>query len=311
VKRIVCVGETLIDFIAQTEVADIAQTEFFRRAAGGAVSNVAVGVARLGGNAAFIGTIGRDAFGKFLLQTLAHENVDVDATRLVDAQTTLAFVARGPQGARDFEFVRNPGADSLLRAADLDVTLLEHAAIVHFGGVLLSVEPGASACLQAASVGRESGALVTFDPNVRPALFASADHMRTALKAASAQAHLVKCSAEDLAGMDLQQSDLLSGLTETVIVTDGAGECAWMTKGGASGACAPPKVKAVDTTGAGDAFMAAVLVRLADVHGLRVTPEAIADAVRYACAAGAFAVTKEGAIPSLPRARDVEAMLHR
>ena len=308
-KRIVCVGETLIDFISQTAVADVAQSEFYRRAAGGAVSNVAVGIARLGGAAAFVGAIGRDAFGKFLLQTLAHENVNVDATRLVDAHTTLAFVAHGAHGERDFEFVRNPGADSLLKSADLDSSLIARARVVHFGGVLLSCEPGASASLQAASIGRTSGALVTFDPNVRPSLFASPDEMRTVLRSACAQAHVVKCSADDLKSMEMAPPDLLAGETQAAIVTDGPRECIWLTKDGATGKHAPPHAKSIDTTGAGDAFMAALLVRLIDEHDLKLSPRAIEDAVRYASAAGALAVTKEGAIPSLPHAKDIEAML--
>lgn len=311
-KRIVCVGETLIDFLAQSEVADIGQSELFKRAAGGAVSNVAVGVARLGGDAAFVGAIGSDSFGRFLLQTLAHENVNVDATRFVPANTSLAFVARGPQGARDFEFVRSPGADSLLLADDLNAKLIERARVVHFGGVLLSAEPGASASMQAAMLGHKGGAIVSFDPNARPSLFASAEAMRAALRAACAQSHVVKCSLDDLRAMGLQRAavgELLSGITSAVIVTDGAQPTHWYLKDGASGRRDPPSVKPVDTTGAGDAFMAALLVRLLDHHDAKITAESIDDAVRFANAAGALATMKEGAIPSLPRRSDVEALL--
>lgn len=312
-RRILCVGETLIDFIAQTDVGDVGASEFFRRAAGGAVSNVAVGVARLGGDAAFAGAIGRDSFGTFLLRTLAHENVNVDATRLVDEITTLAFVARGADGQRDFVFARNPGADSALRPDDLDPTIASQARVVHFGGVLLASEPGRTTSLHAAELGRRAGALVSFDPNARPSLFSSALHMRETLRAACAAATLVKCSVEDLDAMGVQRdipSLLFDGATEAVVVTDGPKQARWILKEGASGAAAPPRVKPVDTTGAGDAFMAALLARLLDKHELRLSAPALDDAARYACAAGAFACLSEGAIPSLPRAADVEAMLH-
>jgi fructokinase len=284
----------------------------FRRAAGGAVSNVAVGIARLGGSAAFVGAVSRDAFGKFLLQTLAHENVNVDATRLVDANTTLAFVARGPEGERAFEFVRNPGADSTLTAADLDSEFIARARVVHFGGVLLSAEPGKSATLRAAALGRNAGALVTFDPNARPALFTSAHDMRSTLRSACAQADLIKCSTEDLAAMGLERDaapELVAGATQAVVVTDGPHEVAWMCRDGARGTWTPPKVKPVDTTGAGDAFMAALLVCLVDEHHAHISAEALAAAVPFASAAGAFACLKEGAIPSLPRAEDISKML--
>src|SRR5579864_2859485 len=149
--KIIRVGESLVDFIAQTESVDVGGSEFFRRAAGGAVSNVAVGIARLGGEVAFAGTIGGDSFGKFLLGTLAHENVNVDGVRVVDANTTLAFVARRAGGVPDFLFVRNPGADSQLEAEDFDGDTLAKAKALHFGGVLLATEPSRSACFAAAS----------------------------------------------------------------------------------------------------------------------------------------------------------------
>jgi len=311
-NRIACVGETLIDFIAQTHVADVGQSELFLRAAGGAVSNVAVGIARLGGRATFVGAIGRDPFGRFLLRTLAHENVDVDATRLVDAPTSLAFVARGPGGERDFFFRRNPGADATLRPDDLDAALLERARIVHFGGVLVASEPGRSASLRAAEIGRSAGALVSFDPNARPTLFASPDEMKDELRAACARASLVKCSVDDLSAMRIDPNNplaLFSDEVQAVVVTDGPRECRWFVREGGAGAASPPHVEPLDTTGAGDAFMAALLVRLLAHHDARVSTQAIDDCVRYACVAGALATLKEGAIPSLPHAADVDALL--
>jgi len=311
-NRIACVGEALIDFVAQTQLADVGASEYFLRAAGGAVSNVAVGIARLGGRSTFAGAIARDPFGTFLLRTLARENVDVDATRLVDASTTLAFVARGPAGARDFFFVRNPGADSLLQPDDLDAAMLKNARVVHFGGVLMSSEPGRSASLRAAEIGRSAGALVSFDPNARGALFASADEMRDELRSACRRAALVKCSIDDLSTMGVDPDDpkpLFADGVEALVVTDGDGECRWFASDGALGKALPPQVEPIDTTGAGDAFMAALLVRMVEHHDARPTSQALDDCVRYACAAGALATLQEGAIPSMPHAADVETLL--
>ena len=213
-SRIVCVGETFVDLLGEPEIADLGASERFERAPGGAVSNVAIGIARLGASVGFVGAVGRDPFGKFLVRTLAHENVGVDGVRSVDAPTPLIFVTRGTDGAREFFPVNCPGADTLLCAGDLDEAALRRAACVHFGGVTLAAEPGREACMTAARIGRESG-LVTFDPNPRPAIFSSADEMRSVLLAACEAAHVVKCSDEDLVALgepDPDPARLLRGI---------------------------------------------------------------------------------------------------
>jgi fructokinase len=309
-----CVGEALVDFVAQTQAGDVGGSEFFRRAAGGAVANVAVGIARLGGEAHFAGTLSRDAFGRFLLRTLARENVNVDGVRIVDASTTLAFVARGDAGARDFLFLRDPGADSLLTATDIYSHSLAQARILHFGGVLLSSEPGRSTCLAAAASARRAGGLVSFDPNARPALFPSGEEMKRWLAAGCAAAHLVKLSEEDLLAMGVlvsEASSLLNEVTRAVVVSLGARGCRWMDADGETGLVAAPHIDAVDTTGAGDAMMAALLWRLTSAHAAKLSGSALADAARYACAAGALACLREGAIPSLPTLEELETMLPR
>lgn len=309
-SRIVCVGETFVDLLGEPELADIGASEFFQRAAGGAVSNVAIGIARLGGSVAFVGAVGRDPFGKFLVRTLAHENVDVDGVRTVETPTPLIFVTRGRDGAREFYPVGCPGADVLLSPDDLDGALLRKAKCIHFGGVTLAGQPGRDACLAAAAIGREHG-LVTFDPNPRPALFATAAQMRTILMEACQAADLVKCSDEDLDSLgiaDRNPAALLRGRIRAVVVTMGANGCRWVTSDGASGDVRSPRIDVVDTTGAGDAFMAALIWRLCDQHKSDIGPAAIAEAARWATAAGALACTRVGAIDGLPRAAEVEAM---
>jgi fructokinase len=308
----VCVGEALVDFIAQSEVPDVGTSEFFRRAAGGAVSNVAAAIARLGGDAAFVGTVSRDRFGKFLVRTLAHANVNVDGVRLVDAATTIAFVSRGPYGERDFMFVRNPGADSLLQPDDLDEKMLTSARALHFGGVLLAGEPARAACLAAAEVAGQAGVLVSIDVNVRASLFDSASQMRQVLLGACRLAKLVKLSSEDMSQLGFERSDpksLLRGATQAVIVTDGANGCRFALSEEVEGKAPAPPVQAVDTTGAGDAFMGALLWRLVNTHGARLSEAALTDGVSYGCAAGALACLKEGAIAALPSASELEAFM--
>ena len=309
-SRIVCVGETFVDLLGEPELADIGASEFFQRAAGGAVSNVAIGVARLGGDVAFAGAVGRDPFGKFLVRTLAHENVGVDGVRTVDTATSLIFVARGRDGARDFYPVGCPGADVRLSPDDLDVAELRKAKCIHFGGVTLADQPGRSACLAAAEIGREHG-LVTFDPNPRPAIFAGVAQMRAVLVEACEAAHLVKCSAEDLDALGIAGHDpatLLRGRVRAAVVTLGSSGCRWATVDGGAGEVRAPRVDVVDTTGAGDAFMAALIWRLCEHHKCDIGGEPIAEAAVWATAAGALACTRVGAIDGLPRADEVEAM---
>jgi fructokinase len=309
-----CVGEALIDFVAHANVGDIGASDLFHRAAGGAVANVAVGIARLGGAARFAGTISRDPFGRYLLRTLAHENVNVDGVRLVEAHTTLAFVARGEAGARDFFFLREPGADSQLSTGDISPHDIAQARVVHFGGVLLSSEPARSTCLEATASARSSGALVSFDPNARPALFADAREMQRWLLLGCAAAHIVKLSEEDLDAMGMQPAEarkLLNATTRAVIVSRGARGAGWISSDGANGEVASPRVHVVDTTGAGDAMMAAILWRLSHAHEMSLSADSLADAARYGCAAGALACLREGAIPALPTAAELEAMLSR
>ena len=309
-SRIVCVGETFVDLLGEPELADIGASEFFQRAAGGAVSNVAIGIARLGGSVAFVGAVGRDPFGKFLVRTLAHENVDVDGVRTVETPTSLIFVTRGRDGAREFYPVGCPGADVRLSPDDLDGAVLRKAKCVHFGGVTLAGQPGRDACLAAAAIGREHG-LVTFDPNPRPAIFATVAQMRTILKEACEAAHLVKCSDEDLEALGIADHDptkLLRGGVQAAVITMGAYGCRWVTADGAEGEARSPRVEVVDTTGAGDAFMAALIWRLCEHHKGHVGSGAVAEAVQWATAAGALACTRVGAIDGLPRADGVEAM---
>jgi fructokinase len=311
VSRIVCFGETFVDLLAEPEIADVGASEFFQRAAGGAVSNVAIGIARLGGDVAFVGTVGRDPFGRFLVRTLAHENVGIDGLRSVDAPTSVILVARGPGGARDFHPLNCPGAESLLSEDDLDRPMFASAHCVHFGGVVLAAQPGRSACMAAARLGARN-ALVSFDPNVRPKIFADQVEMRSVIREACEAAHLVKCSHEDLEALGIDDRDpaaLLRGATQAAVVTDGQNGCRWATADGGAGSAVAPRISPVDTTGAGDAFMAALLWRLCHHHHAKVDAHALGDAVRWAVVAGALACEREGAIASLPRLEELEAML--
>lgn len=306
---VVCLGEILIDFVAREGGVSVGEAASFQKAMGGAPANVAVGVSRLGGTAAFVGCVGDDPFGQYLASALREESVLVSGLQTTtEARTTLAFVSLDAAGERSFIFFRQPGADQLLSELKLDSALLSRARIFHFGSFSLSGEPAASATHAALTQAREAGAFISFDPNLRLHLWADAAAARRAILPFIDQADLLKLSEEELpilAPAGDARSLWREGL-QALIVTAGPRGARLIT---ADGEWAVPAfaVPTVDTTGAGDAFVAALLARLAErPDALRVAPE---EALRFASAAGALATTARGATTAMPNPAEIAAFL--
>ncbi|WP_284642331.1 PfkB family carbohydrate kinase [Paenibacillus silviterrae] len=319
-KRIVCLGELLIDFVPETNGQPLSDVPAFRKAAGGAPANVAAAVAKLGGSARFIGKTGRDAFGQFLRGTLEDAGVDARLVETDAARTGLAFVSLREDGERDFLFYREPAADMLLEAQEVDAAWLEDAAVYHFGSVSLIAEPCRSATLEAARRVREAGGLVSYDPNLRPMLWPDADRMRREVLAHIGLGDVVKVGEEELTFL-AEESDaaaaeqrLLALGARVLVVTLGGEGCRVVTSGGARIRVPGFPVHAVDTTGAGDSFVGAMLHRLVE---LGVTAESMVsrlgdeatvhDVFRFANKVGALTTTRRGAIPALPTLAEAEA----
>ena len=164
------VGEVLID-LTQTGV-DSRGVRLLAANPGGAPANAAVAAARLGANAAFAGCVGDDSFGEGLIQTLRENHVDVSAVATdPEIPTTLAVVTVDETGERSFTFYRSPGADLRLTRAQIPDSLLADAKIVHFGSVSLTADPSRTATLTTARDAKKLGALITYDPNYRAALW--------------------------------------------------------------------------------------------------------------------------------------------
>ncbi|PJF35200.1 MAG: carbohydrate kinase [Candidatus Thermofonsia Clade 1 bacterium] len=309
---VVTLGEALIDMVATARNVSLYQAPAFEPKPGGAPTNVAVGVARLGKRAAFIGKVGRDSFGQGLRALLQSEGVDVrgmfsDTTRL----TTLAFVSLSDSGDPSFAFYE--GAHAALTPDDLPVELLANTYLFHCGSVSLVSEPARSATFAAIERAKAHGALISYDINWRPALWQSAD---TALAAAPlAQADIIKLSESELALLT-GSHDVESALCDLpysaplILITLGARGCTYRYQGQIAHADAPQVAQVVDATGAGDAFMAAILAGLCDLrdqgYALTNLPSApLAWLVQRACRAGALATQVRGAIPSLPYAQQL------
>lgn len=314
----VCLGEALVDFVADVSGVSLIECPGFRKAPGGAPANVAVGLARLGVPAAFLGKVGDDPFGHFLEQTFAGAGVVTQWVRFdPSARTGLAFVSLQSNGERDFAFYRNPSADMLYRADEIPDAALTDCRIYHFGSITLIQDPSRTATLDAAARAREEGAIISYDPNLRAPLWPDLDTARREILAALPLADLVKVSEEEAEflygpGTPEEQAErLLAAGPRLAAVTRGAAGCYLATP---QFAVESPgfTVDVVDTTGAGDGFVAGLLTGLLEIGGLdTLTPDSLQEIGRFANAVGGLTCRQKGAIPALPDTPAVRLFLSR
>lgn len=313
---VAALGELLVD-LSQSGVS--AQGNLlFEANPGGAPANVLAMLRKLGRRCAFLGKVGADAFGDALARTLRDIGVDLRALRRDSAApTTLAVVHNQPGGERDFSFYRSPGADTLLRPDELDGDVLRACRVFHFGSLSLTDEPARSATAEALRLARDAGALISFDPNLRPPLWASAEAAREQIAWGLSECDLCKIADDELEFMTGQRDlDLGAAMLRRdcpdlrlLCVTAGAGGS--YAYCGASRAFAPacPLGGVVDATGAGDAFCACMLDFVLDRGADALSCAALREMLRFANAAAYLVTTKKGALPSMPSRAAVEAIL--
>ena len=320
--RIVCFGEALIDFSPAPSMQP-GQTPMFVQHAGGAPANVAVAVARLGGNAEFIGMLGADMFGDFLLESLRAANVGVShVQRTQDAPTALAFVALDAHGERSFSFYRPPAADLLFCDADLSDQAFDGARVLHVCSNSMTEAGIADTTLAAMRRARRASVLVSFDMNLRPALWPRDTDPAPRIWNALALADVVKLSREELDFLVAASGDeagvlqhLWKGAARLLVITDGARALRWLTPLG-QGVVETFPVTTVDSTAAGDAFTGGLLLGLAtrgivpaSLPSFASDPQALHDVLRFAAACGAFAATRPGSFVAMPTRADAEALI--
>lgn len=313
---VLCFGEALIDFFPEVTGVPLGEVERFERQLGGAPANVAVGLARLGARVGLMTLVGADEFGRFVRRKLGEEGVVVDAVGTHrTARTGVTFVSIGPSGERSFLFYRGtglaPSADLQIGPLDVDPAQIARARVLHLGSSTLAREPARAATLRALELGEGGGALVSIDPNWRPHLWDDPPAAAPLLKWLISRAAIVKASDDELGPLAGTADPVLGAKAlralgaELAVVTLGARGCVWEGPRGA-GALPGERVDAVDTTGAGDGFVAGLLASLAPAFadGKRVADLDLEE-VRAACAlgnrVGARAVTKIGATAGLPR----------
>ena len=313
-KKVFCIGELLIDFVAENQGSDLSKANDFSKKAGGAPANVSCAISKLGGSSYFIGCVGNDPFGEFLLRTLENEHVDISMAQKSDTFTTLAFVSIDQDGERDFVFSR--GADRELTYDSSHKSHFENH-ILHFGAATaLLGGPLEDAYSRYLFDGLTKDCFISFDPNYRVDLWKKKEEKfvqkcRTYIE----KSHLCKFSMEEaqlLSGKeDLKEAcAVLHEIgTEVIVITLGK-EGTWLSTKNFQKTIPSIKVNPVDTTGAGDAFIGCLLKQLSEhkaIDKILVDEDQLTKMVTTANKAGAITTTNFGAIQSLPTQKQLDS----
>ena len=313
---VVALGELLIDF---TENGRSGQgNTLFEANPGGAPCNVLAMLGKLGRSCAFVGKVGDDMFGRLLRGVVRDAGICTDAL-LTDARarTTLAFVKTAENGDRDFSFYRNPGADMMLTEDELPLSMLENTRVFHFGTLSMTHEAVRKATVKAVETAKAAGAVISFDPNLRPPLWESLDAAREQIAWGLSRADVVKIADNEITFMTGEED--LGRAVEALraqypnirllnVTCGPEGSCAY--------ACGRrvfiPAFRlggTIETTGAGDTFCACILHNVLE-YGLDDRgEESLRDMLRFANAAAYLVTTKKGAIRSMPEKEQVVQLL--
>ncbi len=312
---VTALGELLIDF---TENGMSAQgNPLYEANPGGAPCNVLAMLNRAGRKTAFIGKVGQDIFGNRLRAVL--EEVGIDTSNLVsdgDVRTTLAFVETFADGDRDFSFYRNPGADMMLGEEELHLELLADTRIFHFGTLSMTHEKVRRATKKAVVAAKENGALISFDPNLRPPLWKSLEEAKEQAAYGFSQCDILKISDNEIQWFTGEE-DFDAGIRRLRSQYDIPLILLSMGREGSRAYYKDLRVEAapflqeatVETTGAGDTFGACCLHFVLE-YGLDHLDEGkLAGMLRFANAAASIITTRKGALRVMPEMSEVEEFL--
>ena len=313
---VVALGELLVDFTqsGKSEQGNL----LFEANPGGAPANVLAMLRKLGKRCAFIGKVGRDSFGDMLAKTVEAAGIDIRClSRDAEIPTTLAVVHTFPNGDRDFSFYRKPGADIRLTVDDLDAELLQNCRIFHFGTLSLTDEPSRSATREAIRLAKEAGALISFDPNLRPPLWPDEESARREITWGLNQCDILKIADNELQFMT-GEADFKRGAEQlkthhpnirVLNVTAGSDGSYSLTDSHWVYEPACKRGGVIETTGAGDTFCACVLNFVLE-HGMDgLSEQDLRSMLHYANTAAWIVTTRKGAIRSMPAPAEVESFL--
>lgn len=313
-KDVVALGELLIDF------APVSIDEWgyptLKAQPGGAPGNFLAALQEYGCSTALLGKVGDDAFGKLLVRTLQERGIETSGIVAdPDVFTTMAFVALDAEGNRSFSFARKPGADTCLRAEELDLELVDGCKVFHFGTLSLTNDPARTATVTAVKYAKKQGKLISFDPNLRKPLWPSDAAAKEQIEWGLRKADIVKISDEEIEFLwGLSPEDgakkLLSEYeVQLVYATLGPKGC-YTANGQASVKVASPSgLHVVDTTGAGDIFGGSAMSRFLRLgkEPSALSAEELFAVTRFACCAASLSTQTHGGINSIvPEQRVLE-----
>lgn len=307
---VICFGEILIDLIV-SRGNSLESAESFDIQPGGAPANVAAGLARLGVPVSFCGVVGDDPFGTRLRGVLESIAVDISLVRTEpDQHTTMALAWKDDRGDGHFRLLRM--ADACLSPADAESAGIRDAAAIVVGSVSLAAEPSRAAIYRAVAIATDARVPVCFDVNMRPTLWDDQQAVVAACRPVLEAASVIKLSKADAEGLGITTSvpeRVIDAVAvdpdQLIVLTDGA-RGAWAGRRGALLGYVPAfPVESVDPTGAGDAFMAALIARLIERQWRDLGPPDL----RFAAATGALATRRRGGIAALPSSAEVVAFL--
>lgn len=309
---VTALGELLIDFTSSGISGQ--GNPLFEANPGGAPCNVLAMLQKLGKKTAFIGKVGNDIFGKMLCEKVQATGIDISSL-VVDEQvnTTLAFVQTLEDGDREFSFYRNPGADMMLTASEVDEDKIRNSRIFHFGTLSMTANGVEEATKRAITIAKESGCILSFDPNLRPPLWSSEEKAKEKIAYGLSVCDILKISDNEIefmtgtadidAGIAQIRNEYNIPLVFATLGKDGSKAyykdiCVYV-----EGFANP---NTIETTGAGDTFCANALNYVLE-HGMDdLTEENLKELLTFANAAASLITTKKGALCVMPTKDEIE-----
>ncbi len=311
-KYDVCaLGELLIDFTQNGE--SDRGNPLMEANPGGAPCNVLAMLQRLGKKTAFIGKVGNDMFGRRLAEEVGKAGICTDGLVFDEnIPTTLAFVHTFAGGEREFSFIRNPGADMMLTKDEVNSDLIRNAEIFHFGTLSSTHEGVREATRFAIEIARETGAMISFDPNLRPPLWKSLDDAKKEIEYGLSKCNILKISDNEIeflfghtdydkAARELM--DTYSNILLVLITLGKNGSTAYYKDLKAEAAVYD--VKSIEKTGAGDTFCGCVLSYILE-HGIEeLGMTELTEMLQFANAGASLITARNGALKVMPKRDEI------
>lgn len=314
---VLALGELLIDFTSSGMSPQ--GHPLFEANPGGAPCNVLAMLSKLGNKVGFVGKVGQDMFGAQLRKAIEAAGIDSEALLVdEDVRTTLAFVHTFPDGDRDFSFYRNPGADMMISAEEIDESFVCDTRLFHFGTLSMTHDTCREATIKAVDAAEAAGAIISFDPNIREPLWKSLDDARVQVEAGMKRCDILKISDNEIqwfSGVDDYDEGVryIRDRYDISLILVSLGKEGSMAYYKDMKVFVPADVRenTIETTGAGDTFCACVLNYVLENGLENLSEEGLRDMLKFANVAASIITTRKGALSVMPSKEEIESNLHR